>query len=166
MVAPYLKSAAIFKCPADKSYVTRGSTLFPRVRSCSMNEYVGDPTNERGEVSRLSDPFYAYHFYKPDDFLKPGPSETYVLLEEHEDSINDGHFLLGGIDVRSWGWNDLPACRHRRSANFAFADGHVQKHMWRDPRTFQPVKRNRQHGLNQPNNPDVHWMVDHATAPK
>src|SRR5690349_16602614 len=131
-----------------------------------MNEYVGDPTNERGEISRLSDPSAAYHFYKPEDFLRPGPSATFVLLEEHEYSINDGFFLLGGMDVRSWGWNDVPASRHSKAANFAFAGGHVEKHKWRDKRTIQPITRNRLFGLNQPNNPDVHWVVDHATAPK
>lgn len=166
MLAPYLRTAAVFKCPSDHSYAIRDSRRYPRVRSYSMNEYVGDPINERGELGLLSDPFYAYHFYKPEDFVKPGPSETFVLLEEHEDSINDGIFLLGGIDVRSWGWNKVPASRHRKGANFVFADGHVERHRWKDERTIQPVKRIRIFGLNQPNNRDVHWVVDHATAPK
>jgi prepilin-type processing-associated H-X9-DG protein/prepilin-type N-terminal cleavage/methylation domain-containing protein len=165
-LAPYLKSAAVFKCPSDRSYAIRGGAQYPRVRSYSMNEYVGDPTNEKGEISRLSDPFLAYHFYKPEGFFKPGAAETFVFVEEHEDSINDGFFLLGGMDVRTWGWNNVPASRHRRGANFAFADGHVEKHKWRDPRTVQPVRRFRIFGLNQPNNPDVHWVVDHATAAK
>ena len=143
-----------------------GQWTIPRVRSYSMNQHVGDPMSERiGEVSRSPDPRLD-HYYKADDFIRPGPSETFVLLDEHEDSINDGFFLVGDMDSRSWGWNDVPASRHRRADILAFADGHMEKHRWRDPRTIQPIKRVRIFGLNQPNNPDVHWVVDHATAPK
>ena len=28
------------------------------------------------------------------DMLRPGPSDTFVLLEEREDSINDGFFIV------------------------------------------------------------------------
>ncbi|HZQ48267.1 MAG TPA: type II secretion system protein, partial [Verrucomicrobiae bacterium] len=39
---PYCgKSAAIWKCPADTSYVTVNGTNLPRVRSMSMNLWVG-----------------------------------------------------------------------------------------------------------------------------
>ena len=158
LLARYLKTAVVFKCPSDQSYAVRGSGSYPRVRSYSMNENVG-------ESSRAPDP-RSFYFYKPEDFLRPGPSGTFVFLDEHEDSINDGFFLVGGIDARNWGWNDVPGSRHQKGANFAFADGHIEKHKWRDPRTLQPVTRNRIFGLNQANNPDVHWVVDHATAPK
>ena len=94
LLAPYLKSAAIFKCPADQSYAIRGGDRHPRVRSYSMNEHVG-------ESSRAPDPSREY-FYKSEDFIRHGPSDTFVLLDEHEDTINDGYFLVGptvGITV-------------------------------------------------------------------
>jgi prepilin-type processing-associated H-X9-DG protein len=164
-LAPYLKSAAIFICPSDQSYAIRGVERIPRIRSYSMNEHVGDPTNERGEMSRTPDPSRQY-FNKSEEFVRPGASDTFVLLEEHEDTINDGYFLVGPTVAIPVGWGDLPASRHQKAANFAFADGHVEKHRWRDTRTIQPITRTRIFGLLQPNNPDVKWVHDHATAPK
>jgi len=32
-LAPYLKSAAVFKCPSDQSYAIRGGAQYPRARS-------------------------------------------------------------------------------------------------------------------------------------
>jgi len=123
-----------------------------------MNEHVG-------ETSRPPDP-REWYYHKPEEFSRPGPSGTFVFLDEHEDSINDGYYLTPGIDGRTWGWNDVPAGRHNRGANFAFADGHAERHKWRDKRTLQPATRNRLFGLNQANNVDAYWVVDHSTAPK
>lgn len=164
-LASYLKSAAVFRCPSDQSYAIRGGEQYPRVRSYSMNEHVGDPTNERGEVSRAPDPSREY-FYKLEDFMRPGPSGTFVLIDEHEDTINDGYFLVGPTVAITVGWGDVPASRHRRGASFAFADGHVERHRWQDKRTVQVVERNRKFGLMQANNSDLKWVHDHATAPK
>jgi prepilin-type processing-associated H-X9-DG protein len=156
-LAPYLKTAAVFKCPSDPSYAFRGGERYPRVRSYSVNGYVG-------ESSRID--LAALHFYKAEDFTRPGPSATFVFLDEHEDSINDGFFLVTYRASWAFGWNDVPSSRHGRGANFVFADGHAERHKWRDKRTVQPITRNRSFGLNQPNNPDVLWIVDHASAPK
>jgi prepilin-type processing-associated H-X9-DG protein/prepilin-type N-terminal cleavage/methylation domain-containing protein len=158
MLAAYLKSAAVFKCPSDQSYAIRDGRRCPRVRSYTMNEHVG-------ESSRAPDPSREY-FYKPEDFIRPGPSDTFVLLDEHEDTINDGYFLVGPTVAITVGWGDLPASRHRRRANFAFADGHVESHRWQDKRTIQAVERDRKFGLTQPNNADLKWVHEHATAPK
>lgn len=165
MLAPYLKSAGIFECPSDQSYAIRGGERHSRVRSYSMNEHVGEPANEAGNVSRAPDGRKSY-YYKQEDFVRPGPSATFVLLDEHEDGINDGYFLVGHPSDRTWGWNDLPASHHRRGACFAFADGHVDHHRWKDNRTVQPITRTRIFGLAQPNNPDIAWLHGHATALK
>jgi prepilin-type N-terminal cleavage/methylation domain-containing protein/prepilin-type processing-associated H-X9-DG protein len=157
-LAPYLTVAEVFKCPSDRSYALREGAPHPRVRSYSMNEYVG-------ESSRIGDRRRLY-YYRPTDFVRPGPSETFIFLDEHEDSINDGFFLIGSIETRNVGWNDVPASRHRRAANFAFADGHVEHHRWKDSRTIRPVTRQRQFAVAQGNSADVRWLHDHATALK
>jgi len=157
-LAPYLKSAAVFKCPSDQSYAIRGGERRPRVRSYSMNQYVG-------ESSRSPDPRRQY-FYKQEDFSRPGPSQTFIYLDEHEDSINDGYFLIGGQESRPLGFNEHPGSRHDRGANFVFADGHAERHRWLDKRTIQPITRIRILALPQPNSLDVGWVHDHATAQK
>lgn len=163
-LASYLKSVAMFKCPSDQSFAIRGGVQYPRVRSYSMNQHVGDPMSERiGEVSRLPDPRLE-QYYKLEDFRRLGPSQAFVLLDEHEDSINDGFFFIGGPESRSLGFADYPASRHRRGANFTFADGHTERHGWRDKRTIRPVTRTGLFAPPQPNSPDVAWLHDHATA--
>lgn len=158
-LASYLKTAAIFKCPSDQSYAIRpvnGGARHPRVRSYSMNQFVG-------ETSRAPDPRVAF-FYPPAHFMSISPSAIYVFIEEHEDSINDGAFLLGRPEVRKGGWNEVPASRHHRSAVFSFADGHVERHRWADKRTAIPISRERKLAIPQPNSPDVIWVWDHGTV--
>ena len=90
-----------------------------RVRSISSNIGIGDGNAEAGPF----DAIYK-HIKKTSDFTIPGPSETWVYLDEHPDSINDAGFFN---PVRSY-WNDLPACYHNNAAGFAFADGHSEIH--------------------------------------
>ena len=90
-LAPYLgRSAGIFKCPGDKCR-SRGGKGPPVVRSMSMNGYLG----ERGG------PFTGGYrqFKKSTDLVNPGPSKTWVTVDERWDSINDGWFA---VDMTGW----------------------------------------------------------------
>ncbi|MBN9689908.1 MAG: prepilin-type N-terminal cleavage/methylation domain-containing protein, partial [Verrucomicrobia bacterium] len=81
-LARYARSPALFKCPADASYALRGGRKVPRVRSYAMNGSVG-------ETSRFSG--YANpNYQRLDDLQNPGPAKTFVFIEEHEDSVEDG----------------------------------------------------------------------------
>jgi hypothetical protein len=104
--------------------------------------------------------------------LNPGPANTWVLLDEREDSINDGFFV-----VQMEGYPDKPATTvmvdypagyHNRAGGFSFGDGHSEIKKWRDPRTIPILKRGQQLPLNQslPNNQDVVWLQDHSTRLK
>jgi prepilin-type processing-associated H-X9-DG protein len=118
-----------------------------------------------GESSRT--PLIDVHYYfKPSDFSAVGPSQIFLLLDEHEDSINDGYFLIGLPGERKLGFEDHPGSRHARGANFVFADGHAERHQWKDSRTIKPVTRNRLFATAQANSPDVAWIHDHAMIPK
>ena len=156
-IGPYVGSVAPYRCPSDQSYAILGGQRRARVRSYSMNMFIGDST--RG-------PDYAYNYYhRMDDFRRPGPTETFVFADEHEDSVNDGYFLVGTTGAQAFGWNDIPASRHNRGAQWVFADGHAERHRWQDVRTLLPVTRVRQFGVQQPANPDVRWLHAHASAP-
>jgi prepilin-type processing-associated H-X9-DG protein len=57
----------------------------------------------------------------------------YILLDEHENSINDSHFYpfrnLKSYDSR---WLDAPSGRHGNATGLTFADGHSEIHKWVD----------------------------------
>ena len=154
LLARYLNSAEVFKCPADKSYAIRGGVKVPRVRSYAMNEYVG-------ETSRLANP-PASQSTRPEELGPVSPSQHFVFLDEHEDSIDDGFFFVGALPVRDVGFDEVPASRHSRGCVFAFADGHAEKHRWLDQRTLWPITRNSLLAVPEAYSVDVGWMFDHA----
>jgi prepilin-type processing-associated H-X9-DG protein/prepilin-type N-terminal cleavage/methylation domain-containing protein len=155
-LARYLRTPVVFKCPSDRSYAIHDGQQLPRARSYSMNSYVGETS--RNPWSKET------YYYKLEDFLHPGPANTFVFLDEHEDSINGGYYFLGGLDAINLGLGSQPASRHSKGANFVFADGHAEKHRWQDKRTIQPVTRVRLFATPQPNSPDVAWVMNHASV--
>jgi prepilin-type N-terminal cleavage/methylation domain-containing protein/prepilin-type processing-associated H-X9-DG protein len=156
------KSAGIWKCPADQSTVSFGGMIYPRVRSVSMNAWF-DST----DVSGFGPGFRIYK--RMSDLINPGPSRTFVFLDEREDSINDGEFCTGmsGYPAQPSQWRivDYPASYHGGAAGFSFADGHSEIHKWRDSRTTPVLKKGQflQLDVSSPNNQDVFWMMDRCT---
>ncbi|MCD6340024.1 MAG: type II secretion system protein [Verrucomicrobia bacterium] len=158
-------STGIFKCPADKSTVVLGGHRYPRVRSVSMNGYLG-------ELSR-SGPYTAgyWNFKKLSSITRPSPSECFVFLDEREDSINDGWFAvdMAGYDPpnpNALVIEDYPASYHNGAAGFSFADGHSEIHKWHDPRTMPPLRKGQLLPLGQPvpGSVDVDWLQSHASS--
>jgi len=142
----------IFKCPADiyMSSVQRGRGWTARVRSVSGNIGVGDGNAESGPWDQIYK-----HIKKTGDFIFPGPSETWVYLDEHPDSINDAGFF----NPYESSWIDLPASYHNNAAGFAFADGHSEVHKWVSSNKNVKITTS---GLTAPaarkGDADIHWM--------
>ena len=163
----YLKSPDVFKCPADKSTVKMGKKSLPRVRSISMSQSFGSPKNGAGHWL----PSSTFRTYPTmGSMVDPAPSNLFVFLDEHPDSINDAALAVK-CDTRDGGARiiDFPASFHNGACGFAFADGHAEIKKWQDPRTVvQPYygKRGLQLNVASPNNPDVAWMQDRASARK
>ncbi len=98
--------------------------------------------------------------------LRPGPAITFVILDERQDSINDGYFVTemdGYPNAATTKIVDYPASYHNKAAGFAFADGHSEVHRWRDPRTSPPIRTGLPLNVPSPNNPDVTWMQDRCS---
>ena len=53
-LGPYIKNPAAFKCPADKSMVRIAGQSLSRVRSISMNNFVGDLSRTWTSPSRYT----------------------------------------------------------------------------------------------------------------
>jgi prepilin-type N-terminal cleavage/methylation domain-containing protein len=168
---PYCgQSLGIWRCAADHSYVVVDGEQKPRVRSMSMNVFLG---GWGGTDGYWGPPFSDYKIYrKQTELADPGPSKVFVLLDMREDSIDMGNFgtrMAGWPDnPGSYGFFDLPGYYHHFACGFSFADGHSEIHRWRDSRTMPSLVGNGQVGdiFSSPNNNDVAWLQEHATRPK
>ena len=165
--APYLPSAAAYKCPADRSSVTIRGTRFPRVRSMGMSQAIGGPGGWL-QPGGMNDNQRKYKvFLKESDLGVPGPANVYVLLDEHPDSINAGGFANTMVErPASATIVDFPASYHNGAAGINFADGHSEIRKWVDARTKPPAKYNNTLQLNvpSPNNNDMVWLSERTTV--
>jgi prepilin-type processing-associated H-X9-DG protein len=57
----------------------------------------------------------------------PAPGKTWLVLDEHPDSINDGYFIN---NPDAGAWQDIPASYHNGACGFSFADGHSEIKKW------------------------------------
>ena len=160
---PYCgNSAAIWRCPSDRAIVKSAGKSYPRVRSIAMNAWFSST-----DVQGFSPGFRMYK--KVSDVSNPGPSGTWLFLDEREDSINDGEFVVGmnGFPDKpnQWVIVDYPASYHGSAGGFSFVDGHSEIKRWKDARTMPVLKKGQPLQLNvaSPNNPDAYWMMDRST---
>jgi len=127
LIAPYIgKSQNLFKCPADKyaSASQRARGWNSRVRSVAMNAFSG--TTDDASNLRIW-----RGWTKTSDPARRSPTQLFVLLDEHPDSINDAYFIavLQGYGAPN-GWCDVPATYHNGACGFAFLDGHSEIKRW------------------------------------
>ncbi len=119
-----------YKCPADNylSAAQRNVGWPQRNRSLSMNHLfgrfsIGQDETARGVAWGFSGQYRQY--------LKqaqvPRPSKTWLFIDEHPDSINDGFFINNPTQNN---WQDLPASYHNGACGFSFADGHSEIRKW------------------------------------
>jgi prepilin-type N-terminal cleavage/methylation domain-containing protein/prepilin-type processing-associated H-X9-DG protein len=165
----YHQALGVWKCPADKSLSTEGPQRLPHVRTMSMNNWLGNYDLHSGSPTPWT-PGYKV-IKQMADMTDPAPSKTFVLLDERDDSINDGYFVteMNGFEPsnpRSWQIIDFPASYHNGAGGFNFADGHAEIRKWLDPRTMANHRDNYHLTLSPvtPNNPDVNWLQDRATG--
>ncbi len=152
---PYIgASIKPYQCPGDTRKCTMtGYTGLPCCRSYSMNNWIGH-YGPRGDSPGF------YEFKKTTDFVRPGPGNTFVLLDEGL-NINDGWFMttMAGYDPRDpsqqTGWGDAPGSWHDKACGFSFADGHSEIHKWRRYDQLKNVA---------PSAEDVDWMESKTTA--
>jgi len=168
---PYCgNNLGIWKCPSDRSYVEVEGERKPRVRSMSMNIFLGGWGGTDGNWGPVFSDYLIY--LKQTELQVPGPAKVFVFLDMREDSIDMGNF---GTRMAGWpgqpekyGFYDLPGFYHHLACGFSFADGHSELRRWRDSRTTPPLVEG---GLVPdifvtPNNPDVAWLQEHSTRPK
>jgi prepilin-type N-terminal cleavage/methylation domain-containing protein/prepilin-type processing-associated H-X9-DG protein len=166
-IGPYTPNADVFRCPSDRSYIILDKKRYSRVRSYTMNFYIGQWSNssytQGVDVDVLNG--YPFYFFHRMPTIKE-PSSIFVFIDTSEDSIDTREFVLDARGVGSEGiWQQMPASRHLRAGTLSFADGHVEGRRWLDPRTIQKSIRKHLQILASPNNKDIDWLSAHATFP-
>lgn len=180
VLAPYIKTPAIFHCPADKSYVAGEGQ---RVRSLSMSQAVGttpsaicgrnpgDAVNGQWLTgmnvgSGCQSTWQTYG--KTSQMILPGPVNTWVFIDEHPDSINGAGFAVEcqytGPGARIV---DFPASFHNGAAGISFADGHSEIHKWLGNAIRPAVKYNGSltHNIGAGDSAnDVTWLQQRTSA--
>lgn len=120
----YFQSVAGFVCPSDEGSVLderRQAMELSRTRSYSMNGSLGGRESEVQPVVNH-------------DRTISAPARLFVFIDEHQESIDDGHFLVWPLpDSR---WVNLPADRHDGKGVLSFADGHVESWKWKARKSF------------------------------
>ena len=158
VLSPYQTNRAGYHCPAD-NYVSP-TTKRTHVRSYSMNSAVGtifgtalanggtDPRPVGAPVDGAWLPGAVYTpgqttwrvYGKMSSFTQPGPANTFVIIDENSQSINDGRMEVSAAATPGHTYLvDLPAGNHNAAAAISFADGHGIIHQWLDARTYTPT---------------------------
>jgi prepilin-type N-terminal cleavage/methylation domain-containing protein/prepilin-type processing-associated H-X9-DG protein len=170
---PYCGQAtAIWKCPADRSYVTVSGNQMPRVRTMSMNLWLGGYGGGMSSSLPASEPLNKWTLYLKYNEIaaNPGAASIFVFLDMRPDSIDEGNFgvCMDGYPgnpgaYRFW---DLPGMQHAGACSFSFADGHAEARKWKDGKTtpaLVPPPANVSDMFMSANNPDIAWLQERAT---
>jgi prepilin-type N-terminal cleavage/methylation domain-containing protein len=153
-IGRYMKSAAVYRDPADMSLDKTFGV--PRVRSCSANMYVGLSAQEAQDLN------YQYAIDRRfKDFAKYSdlggnlsPSDCFEFLNENPLSLNDGWFEYYANPTAV---DDRPAPNNEGGTAFSYCDGHAAMHQWHD--TFLNIN-NAYKGTDQ----DPKWLAAHGTV--
>lgn len=154
LLARFGAAEPLWRCPGDDSQAVIRGQSFDRVRSISMNYYLG--ATMVAATNRLI-------YRKVTDI--PNISETLVFTDERADTIDDGAFVLAPVSEVSqpnqWHLIDIPGNFHGAGTGISFADGRAEIHIWKDPRTvsvdhrFQPLVGDK----------DLLWLDSHTSTP-
>ena len=125
---PYARDVDLYHCPGDR-----------RHRTEMTHRSYGIPGSMNGDVGTGADSWltqqWGYPSYKKLTGIK-NPGIKYVFLEEKTD--------VGGWNWGSWNlerqgdrWWDPIVVRHGQLSVLAFADGHSEKHNWKQKSTLE-----------------------------
>ena len=159
----YAPADKLYRCPADSSRVPDHPAVL-KTRSYAIDQWLNcNPVTGTQQDIINDTPF---NVRKLGRLMTPGPSKTWVFIEEHELSIETGSFSIpnpwweGVYIPDTASWIARPANRHENGIYLSFADGHVDSHHWRygrlsanDLRKFDPV-----HGPDDL--ADLKWLFD------
>jgi len=141
----------------DKTVV--GAQTYPKLRSYSLNAYVGWVDAWDGRLAQN------YRIFKKHaDVASSMPSGLFLFSDVNSNSICWPFF---GVQMDVESFFNFPGSTHSFGAVVSFADGHAERHRWRDQRTITAFSNNyHQHQDSSPNNVDIAWLRQRTTIPR
>ena len=174
LFAPYLRSAAIYKCPADRMLTAittpRGAGSTYHVRSYAMNVYVGTRAVNVERPLSLNPAFRVY--LNTAQISLDSPANRFVFIDGNPASICTPGF---GVNMVFDVFIHYPSSLHRGLGVLTFADGHTESRKWLDPRTRKglpggavpnPGEVGISHDDASPNNQDLQWLRERTASKK
>jgi len=170
LIFPYVNSVQIYSCPSDLSYnVGSFGVQYPHVRSMSMNSWLNAANDSWWTTGSQDGSMRKY--VKETDLTVPGPANTWLLVDENQQSINDAWMVEDPSEgsTENPEWVDCPASYHDGACGISFCDGHAEIHKWRDPTVLDQTKISVVNpstwtsGVSKFES-DVFWMVNRSTA--
>ncbi len=165
-------SLTIFVCPADNKLSKLQTPLGwnNRIRTCAMDGAMGDGTKWFQTPNGGNWPAF-YNVKKLTDMHYPGPSDCWVVTDEHPDSDDDATFYVNPADANGTGtsFTELPGSLHGKASGMVFADGHTEVHAWKGSITTQPVTfvtylQNVSVASDINSKNDLTWFAQHTPA--
>jgi prepilin-type processing-associated H-X9-DG protein len=189
LLSSYITNRPVYHCPAD-NYLDPYAGHSIHCRSYSMNSAVGTiwssstamggsdsrpvgsplPQGDLGGVSYNSSSSGPWKTYgKMTSFDKPGPANTFVIMDESAITINDGCFFASAVATPGHTYLiDYPSGNHNSAATISFADGHGIIHKWQDSRTYTVIVSGQGGGsgttLQTPDNSDCFYLAPITSA--
>ena len=124
-LAPYQgnsKNLGTLPCRQVREPAQKKRGLGKRIRTFSMNSNMGDGNGKLWYGAN------AHQIYiKSGDIADP--SNKWVVVDEHPDSMNDGCFFTN-MTTSNPSYVDLPGTMHNNACGYGFADGHSEIKKW------------------------------------
>jgi len=158
LFARYMGTVANYVCPGDPPTVSYLGSSYPRVRSYSLNNYLGWEGPPDGNLRQDN-----WQVFQKSNQIER-PAEIFLLQDVNQKSICWPYF---GTYMDRESFFNFPSSVHGRRGTVSFTDGHVQAHRWKDPRTVEAKSSNyHAHDDASLRNVDIGWLQRHATHPK
>ncbi len=158
----YLKNTQVYRCPADRSGL-QDEPATPRTRSYSSHEFLNCDAISNTPLDSVTDS--EWNIRKVSRL--PDPGQTWVYIDEHEASIDDGIFVISSPwsadkDIDPDFWSSFPADRHNNGINLTFADGHCEHHRWLGHRQIDAYINMKIYIRidDRSNLADLHWLQE------
>lgn len=159
----------IYRCPSDNylSGEQRAAGWTARVRSVSMNWYVGDGWLGGGggaPIDKKTYDRYNTYYVKDSDFRQQSPAMVWSVMDVHPDSVGPC-FAYNTFVEDEWVINSLPGGMHAGSGTLAFCDGHAEGRQWVPEVGRAPIRYLDVQPARVSDTRDIVWLRERSTTP-